>query len=142
MNHLRFVASVAIVAIASFVSAQETQKHPGAVAIDWREQLKAEPKVSVNLNQALMRFVTAAASEAATEVPGLRDIIGQLALVRVEVYEGVGYAALATAAERRPRGRRRGRSRQRDDAAQRRLDRRPRGDRRGPRRDGVRQRRR
>jgi len=99
MNRLRFVASVAIVAIASFVSAQETQEHPGQVVIDWREQLGAEPKVSVNLNQALMRFVTSAASEAATEVPGLRDIIGQLSMVQVEVYEDVTSGKIAPAAD-------------------------------------------
>jgi hypothetical protein len=99
MNHLRFVASVAIVAIASFANAQETQEHPGHVVIDWREQLGAEPKVSVNLNQTLLRFVTSAASEAATEVPGLRDIIGQLSMVRVEVYEGLAEGTLAPAAD-------------------------------------------
>lgn len=99
MNHLRFVASVAIVAIASFANAQETQPHPGAVVIDWSEQLGVEPKVSVNLNQALMKFVTSAASEAATEIPGMREIIGQLWMVRVEVYEGVTSGALAPAAD-------------------------------------------
>lgn len=99
MNHLRFVASVALVAIASLVNAQDTQPHPGAVVINWSEQLGVEPKVSVNLNQALMKFVTSAASEAATEIPGMREIIGQLALVRVEVYEGVGFGSLATASD-------------------------------------------
>ncbi len=99
MNYLRFAASVALVAITSFVSAQDTQPHSGAVVIDWSKQLGVEPKVAVNLNQALMRFVTSAASEAATEIPGMREIIGQLSLVRVEVYEGLAHLALATAVD-------------------------------------------
>lgn len=102
MNRSRMIAGVAIalsLALTPFANAEETRQHPGAVVIDWRERFGVEPKVSVNVNQALMRFVTSAASEATTEIPGLREIIGQLALVRVEVYEGVSGSSPSQASD-------------------------------------------
>ncbi len=101
MNRSRMMTSVAIalsLAFTPFAGAEDHRKHPGEAVIDWSEQLGVEPKVEVHLNQALMRFFTSAA-EGATETPGVREIIGQLSLVRVEVYEGVAAGALATAAD-------------------------------------------
>lgn len=97
MNGSRLVATMSaiplLLVLTTIASAAEEAPHPGIVSINWQQYTgNAEPKVSVNLNQALLRFVTSVASEAATEVTGIREIIGQLRQVRVEVYEGVGHS--------------------------------------------------
>ena len=90
------LAVLALSATPCLVHADEDEgAHPGVVSIDWPSELGgAEPNVRVRVKGPLLRLM-ASATRHAPEVDGL---IGQLRLVRVEVYEDLDSGANAAAA--------------------------------------------
>lgn len=87
------VALVATLA-PTLASAAETPDHPGVAGIQWSSRLDGrDAAVTVHLNHALLRFMSAATAEATAGVEegeevvaDVKTLINQIWLVRVEVY--------------------------------------------------------
>ncbi|MEO1496379.1 MAG: DUF4252 domain-containing protein [Planctomycetota bacterium] len=85
--HDRYALATLLLAGAGFLAATasaDAVDHPGVVDIDWSSRMDgSEPTAKIELSGPVLRMMTAAAGRAAE----FGDLVEQLQLIRVEVYE-------------------------------------------------------
>lgn len=75
-----------VAACPAFAQEDAVAPHPGVIDIEWADYLDVgEPKVRVNLNRPVLKLMSAVTGKA----PEVGELMGSLAMVRVEVYEGL-----------------------------------------------------
>lgn len=84
------IAVTAAIAIPGFAAAQTTLDHPGVISIDWSRYLGgAKPTATVHISPTMLKFMSSMLSSAASEageIEGVEEIVSQVRLVHIEVY--------------------------------------------------------